>query len=97
MPFIITTIACIILVSLFLAHVTMSNKASRHLDEFYLGEANLPHGHGVLGSFLDEAINACKAANNEHGNKPSVYLDIVDKQILRWEKAKNEDHKYNFF
>jgi len=78
---------CILLVALFSVNVKMHNKASHNnLDENF--------GTEPL-SFLDEAVDACEEAKDEHGIYPSIYEKIVNRRILRWEKAR-KDHRYNF-
>jgi phosphoribosylaminoimidazole carboxylase (NCAIR synthetase) len=43
-------------------------------------------------SFLQEAIDHCKAAKKEHGEYPSMSEQIVDKRILRWRNNRRKDN-----
>jgi hypothetical protein len=43
-------------------------------------------------SFLQEAIDHCKAAKKEHGEYPSMSEKIVDKRILRWRNNRRKDN-----
>ena len=65
---------CILLVALFSVNVKMHNKASHNILDENFGTEPL--------SFLDEAVDACEEAKDEHGIYPSIYEKIVSFRLI---------------